>query len=164
MLTEIKLAIAAAAFLVTALGAGYVTHRFDNVRYITLEAKYASAESEAKDQQAAKLKLIHDHGEVIAGLSAIKQGEITTRTIINLKEVTRYVHETKIVGCITYGFVRVLDAQVHGVSPADLPLPAGLTDDACAPVDAVALANSIVANYGAAKANAEQLNSLAALN
>lgn len=163
MLTEIKLAIAAAAFLVTAFGAGYAVHRFDDVRYLALETKYSAAEGEAKDAQLAKLKAIADKGDAIANTSAIKQIQIVTRTITNLQEVTRYVHDTHTVGCITYGFVRVLDAQVLGVAAADLPLAAGITDDTCAPVDPVALASSIVANYGAAKANAEQLNSLAAI-
>lgn len=162
MLTEVKLAIAAAAFLLTAFGAGYVTHRFDNSRFIALENKYAGVEIEAKDAQAKYLKAIADKGDAIAGVSAQQQIKIVTRTITNLQEVTRYVHDTHIVGCITYGFVRVLDAEVFGIGPADMSIPAGITDNTCSPIEAVALANSIIANYGAARANAEQLNSLSA--
>jgi hypothetical protein len=56
----------------------------------------------------------------------------------------------------------VLDAASLGADPDGLPLAAGQSDGACAPVTAAALAANVAANYGTARSNAEQLNALEA--
>jgi hypothetical protein len=78
-----------------------------------------------------------------------------------LVEVPRYV--TKDQACITYGFIRVLDAAAHGVDPATLNLPAGKSDGTCAPLEPAVVASKLVANITAAKLNAEQLDALSAV-
>lgn len=65
-------------------------------------------------------------------------------------------------GCITYGFLRHLDAAGLGLDPSDVGVPAGQPDDACAPLsprDAAALIGDRLTD---ARANAEQLNALIA--
>jgi hypothetical protein len=66
--------------------------------------------------------------------------------------------------CISYGLVRVLDAASLGADPDALSLPAGQSDESCAPVTAAALAGSVAANYAVARSNAEELNALEAWN
>ena len=76
-------------------------------------------------------------------------------------EVQRHVSESSHF-CIPYGLVRVLDAASLGADPDGLSLPAGQSDDSCAPVDAAHLAANVAANYAAARENAEQLSALQA--
>jgi hypothetical protein len=54
----------------------------------------------------------------------------------------------------------VLDAAALGVDPDTLSLAPGQSDGSCAPVKASDLAASVAGNYGAARANAEQLTAL----
>lgn len=62
--------------------------------------------------------------------------------------------------CVPFGLVRVLDAAALGLHPSALALPAGKSDADCTTIDYVALATNVIGNYGAARANAEQLNAL----
>lgn len=93
---------------------------------------------------------------------AAAQERIITRTITLTQEVPRYVTTTveRRIGCVPWGLVRVLDAAASGANPADLIPPAGQPDDACSPVTPLALGQSVVANYGVAHQNAEQLDAL----
>ena len=99
--------------------------------------------------------------DVAAAVSEAKAQEriiVRTRTII--ERIPDHVSNDS--HCITYGLVRVLDAAALGVDPADLELPPGKSDDACAPVEATTLAGSVVDNYGTARQNAQQLDALIA--
>ena len=88
------------------------------------------------------------------------QQQIATKTEIVVKEVPKYVPVASKCA-VTIGFLRVLDAAVHGVDPANLPLPAGKSDESCADLDARALAVAVVRNYrDVCQANAQQLTSL----
>jgi hypothetical protein len=66
------------------------------------------------------------------------------------------------VGCVSVGLVRQHDAAALGVDPDTLPLPSGVTDDACSATTNAELAGAIADNYAAARANAAQLNDLIA--
>lgn len=125
----------------------------------TTAAATAQAAKIDTAQAAVDAKSVADnsnHQEAIASVAkVIKQ------------KVSSHVHDPaptapRVVGCITYGFVREHDAAVQGVDPDTLPLPSGATDDACSPVAASALARAIADNYEAARANAAQLNDLIA--
>lgn len=81
------------------------------------------------------------------------------------QKVYIHVHDPvapRAVGCVSYGLVRQHDAAALGVDPDTLPLPSGVTDDACSPVANTELAGAIADNYAAARANAAQLNDLIA--
>jgi hypothetical protein len=66
-------------------------------------------------------------------------------------------------GCITYEFVRQLDSAIKSSGAAStLPLPAGKSADACAPVDAVAVVRWLLGIVEIAQANGQQLNDLIA--
>lgn len=92
---------------------------------------------------------------------AAAQQKIVTQTVTMTKEIPVYVSpRIDARDCIPYGLVRVLDSAALGADPASLSLPAGQFDDTCAPVKASDLAANVAANYGAARANAEQLGAL----
>lgn len=112
----------------------------------------AVAQAVAKERAQAKADLDAAVEEAAA------QEKIVTRTRTIIKEIPRYVQDSS--HCITYGLVRVLDAAASGADPADLELPAGQSDDACAPVTNSALAASVAENYGIARQNAQQLDAL----
>jgi hypothetical protein len=152
--------IYAAAAALIASSSAWVTHRVDTATLETLKREHAEAQTEAVAIAKAEQAKQDDIALNAAVAEATAQQKIEVRTVTIQKEITKYVSDTA--HCITFGLIRVLDARVLGVDPADLALPAGQSDDACAPVTATALADSIVANYGAAVANAKQLNDLEA--
>lgn len=65
-------------------------------------------------------------------------------------------------GCLTYEFVRQLDAAISYREASSLPLPTGKRNDACAPVDALAVARWLLGLIDTAQHNASQLTSLQA--
>lgn len=94
--------------------------------------------------------------------AAHQTAEARVATVVKQK-VYIHVHDPvapRAVGCIPYGLVRLHDAAAIGVDPDTLPLPSGVSDDACSPVAVTALAEAIADNYAAARANAAQLNDL----
>jgi hypothetical protein len=112
-------------------------------------------------EAARKIQAAEDAVSLKSAVEEAKaQQQIVTRTETIVKEVPKYVPVAS--KCpVTVGFIRVLDAAVLGVSPADLPLPAGKSNDSCADIDAPAVATRIIANYsGVCEANARQLTSL----
>jgi hypothetical protein len=93
------------------------------------------------------------------------QAKIVTQTRTVTKEITRYVPRpgpSVSVPCVSNGMLRVHDAAVLGVDPSTILPPASSPDDACSPVAASDFMADINANYGVARANAEQLNALEA--
>ena len=96
---------------------------------------------------------------------AVAQAAIVVKTRTITKEITRYVPSKAPVSgvpCITVGMLRVHDAAVAGVDPGDILPPAGSADAACSTVAPSDFMAGVVANYGVAAANAEQLNALEA--
>lgn len=157
-LNPYSIALKVAIGLMVAALAAFVMHRIDSGTISDL--KLSIAQGNLERTEAANAALQHD-AKIISMAAvgeATAQQQIVTQTLTTANEVTHYVKDTST--CITWGLVRVLDAAATGVGPADLPLPAGQSDDACAPIGAAALAGSVVRNYGAARQNAEQLNRL----
>lgn len=152
--------IYAAAAAMIAGSSAWVTHRVDVGTLETLKREHAEAQTEAVEIAKAELAAQDQIALDAAVAEARAQQKIVVRNVTIQKEITKYVSDTA--HCVTYGLVRVLNAAVLGVDPADPALATGQPDDACAPVTASALAESVVANYGAALANAEQLNALEA--
>lgn len=159
-ITIIKLCIAGLAVILSAGSSAYFIHQYDGAKLARVQAGYATAQLAADQASQKYVQAIVARGDAISGAYATQRIQIETQTITNIKEVTRYVHETTVVGCITLGFVRVLDAAVLGVTPASLPLTPGSTDDTCSPLKAADLAGAIIENYGVARSNAAQLDAL----
>ena len=156
----IKLVFTAAWCVVLAGSAAYITHRVDASKLEKVELQYAQAQTKAVTE--AKALQAQEEGISLSAAVAEAQAQqkIVTVTQTITKEVVRHVTDHS--DCITYGLVRVLDAGTNGVDPDTLALPAGKSDDACAPVTASSLATGVLNNYGLARANAEQLNALEA--
>lgn len=147
-----------AALLAAAGSASWATYKIEEGRIAKIEVAYDKAQiaaiQEAKDKQASADKVVLDG----ALKEAAEHVQIVTQTEVITREVIKHVKDTST--CVTYGLVRVLDAATRGDDPGDLALPAGKSDDTCAPVTATALARSVAANYGIARDNAKQLNNL----
>jgi len=135
---------------------GYAVHRYDEVTIQGLKMADSLAALNASEHtrlvQAQQDKLVLNH----AVAEAKAQQQITTNTITITKEIP--VHVPSTTACIPVGLVRLLDAAATGVNPGDVA--PGQPDDACAPVSWRSLAADLADDYGAANANAEQLNAL----
>ena len=92
------------------------------------------------------------------------QAAIQDQTRVIIRKVPVYVSTAPSppVGCITYGMLRLHDASVLGIDPADLPPSAGQSDAACSAVSPSDFMAAVAGNYSAARQNAEQLNALEA--
>lgn len=124
-----------------------------------LELDYKEAELRAVNQAREDQRRLDEIALDAAKRQAATQAALTVKAKRQLAEVSKHV-KNRPNNCVTIGFIRVLDAAVHGAIASSLALPAGVSDDSCAPVDAVTLARSIVDNYNTANANAAQLNAL----
>lgn len=102
-----------------------------------------------------------------ADASATHQVALAQRAATIKAKVKNHVHEPppaapRVIGCVTYGLVRQLDAAALGVDPDTLPLPSGVADDTCAPVENADLAAVVSDNYAAYHAIAQELSDLQA--
>lgn len=155
----IKIGLAVLGIVGIAAGSAWATHRIDQVALLKLEAKWKDAEIAAVEA-ARKIQKAQDEVSLKAAVAEAKaQQQIVTKTETVVREVPKYVPVASKCA-VTVGFLRVLDAAILGRSPADLPLPAGKSNDSCADLDAPTVAARLVANLGTCQANAQQLNGL----
>lgn len=155
-----KTYLVGALVLLLMAGTAWCTHRLDSAAYKALELTYAQAAAAAASAGAAHAAALSSIGNVHAAADATAQTAIATDTTNRVREVTKYVTTYRDRTCVPYGLIRVLDAKVIGVMPDDLDLPAGQSNDSCAPISAADLAAQILQNYGAAQQNAKQLDDL----
>lgn len=143
---------------------GFLWHLDDSI----YSRGYAAAKAECQEgaiqarlqaeQLAHERDLISDRAALAAAQHQVKIQTIT-RTII--KEVPAHVTPKADAACaLTRGFVRVHDAAAAGVPTAEVPNPAGQSDDSSAGIALSAAASTIADNYGADHANAQQLEDL----
>lgn len=142
-----------------AFGAAFVTHKVDQAALLKVENGYqvaqAAAVAQARAAQSAEDKVSLD----AAVAEATAQQKIVTITNTITREVPNHVPLTSKCA-VTVGFVRVLNAVILGNGASDVSYAPGKSDDACADLDARALAGSIIGNYASAIANGEQLAAL----
>lgn len=126
--------------------------------------KESAAQTAAVKQVTAVTNLLTKDDQA---KEVLLQGAIAGQTQVVTKEITRYVASKApppvvpaAVPCITVGELRVHDAAVLGVDPSTVVPPAGEPDDACSTVAPSDFMAGVVANYGAARANAQQLDDL----
>lgn len=124
------------------------------------KADYFKDLANARSTAAADQKAIDSAITAAAVADAEGQVRIVTRTTTLKEKVPVYVKDNST--CITVGLIRVLDAAALGVDPETLDLRSGESNESCADISAVTLAQSVNGNYGLCHANAEQLNNLAA--
>jgi ElaB/YqjD/DUF883 family membrane-anchored ribosome-binding protein len=144
----------------SAAGGSWVTHRFDAARYESLKASYANAQADAM-KQAADLRTRYEERRQSEAAAWNQQKQILVqRARTANRKVERYVKERP-GSCITYGALRLLDGSgVLGIEPERLPLPAGKSDDSCAPLTAVIFYRSVLENFSACRQNSAQLDAL----
>jgi hypothetical protein len=135
----------------TALG---VKHEWDLGQAARVQVKQVVATSKAQLVAVAKV----DQAATAAEPKA--QAIVVTRYKTLVQKVPTYVPVSS--PCIPWGLVRLHDAAAAGVDPSTLQPPASAADDACSDVAPDAFMATVVANYGLAAQNAEQLNALEA--
>ncbi len=150
----------ALALAVLALLAGVHHHGVTQGREGEQAAQRARMERAKKDvvkREAVADAITTDVGKK----SEARQAEIRWRTITTIREVPVYVSpETDHRFPVPVGLVRVHDAAARGVSPAEVPDPAGRPDDAPSGVAASALGQTLAANYGSCLADLERFRDL----
>ncbi len=163
----IKLGCIAAIVGAVAFGGFEVVHtiRKGAVKDLVAADTATTAQAQAKGAQidAAQSEVDAKSAED----NSTHQAAIATVATVIKQKVPSHVHNPaptapRVVGCVTYGLVRLHDAAALGVDPDTLPLPSGVSDDACSPVADTDLAAAFADNYAAARANAAQLNDLIA--
>lgn len=158
-LTYIKVGLVVAMLAVAGYAVDRVQHNLDQAKLDQLIAADDKAALEAQTKIAQLTRQQTDLANAASQHDVEVQTRIVNHTITLTKEIPHYVSLAP-TPCISYGLVRVLDAAVLQADPDALPLPAGATDDTCSPITAADLAQSVVSNYAAAQANAQQLNDL----
>lgn len=148
--------IATLVMVASLVGSGaYVDHRIMSAKFASFEASAAKAQAEAVADAAARQKELDDATLSAAQAETDTQRRLAAGTRAQLSYLR--AHPTHI-PCVPWAFVRVLNASILGVAADSIRLPAGAADGACAPVSADTLARTLVANFGNARANAEQLS------
>ena len=137
--------------LLTVLG---VKHEWDHGQAAIRQVAAIQQVSSLQTRAVAKVDT------ATAKASTVAQVRIVTRTRTLLQKVNVYVPVSD--PCVPWGLVRLHDAAVLGVDPSTLHAPAGAADDACSDVKPAALMAGVIANYGAAQQNAQQLTDLEA--
>lgn len=135
-------------------GLAYVKHEWDAGQRARVQVHAA----QAANVRITRTVAASDHAAATAEASAQTRIVVRTRTLT--ERIPVYVPVSS--PCIPWGVVRVHDAAVLHVDPGSLQPPAGQPDDACSDVEPRAFVGAVVANYGIADANAEQLNALEA--
>lgn len=139
---------------------GLAGWKLGSVRYEHYKVAVVAEHARAVEMAVAEQKRLDGISLAAAKREATAQAAVGADTRRVLGTVQAHVKE--LAHCIPLGFVRVLDAAAHGQNPDALILPAGKSDDACSAFRWADLARSIVANYGTARANGEQLDALIA--
>lgn len=145
-------------FLAGAAGSAYITREVYTGRIAKIELAHAQAVIDAETKAREDQRAIDQIAIDAAGSQAIVQEKIVTKYRTIERDVHIYVQDSS--NCITYGLVRVHDAAAYGADPKSLTLPAGQSDDACAPVGWRTLASTFTGNYRNSNQNSAQLTGL----
>lgn len=157
------LIIGTVSLAVGAAGGAWVGYRMESGKVTAIQAADAEAETQAV-KLADKNRAAQNAVTLSSALNeATAQSKIVTATQTIIKEVPAHVPpQVDATVCVPFGLIRLLDASALQADPDSLGLPSGQSDGSCSPVKASALAQSVINNYGAAEANAEQLTALQA--
>lgn len=140
---------------------GLLVHRLDAAKLLAVQLADSKAQTAAVAAAMVAQGKIAAANEAAAVKEARGQAKVVHDTEVITKEIPTYVTSVQDArACVSFGLVRVLYAAEHGVAPSSLQLPAGSSDDACTALRSSDLAASLAADYGAGRANAEQLDAL----
>lgn len=157
----LKVGVALALLAMAFAGGVHLESKIAAGKYETLIASYRGAQTKALQAALDEQKRLDVLSVVAAEREAVAQAALAADTQRRLAEVKRHVRITKLSRtCVPYGLIRVFDAASSGRLTDSLPLPAGKSDAACAPVGWDTLAGAVISNYGTARGNAEQLDAL----
>lgn len=147
------------------VGSGaYVEHQVDEGTIQKMDASYAAAQASAVAASAALQKQVDDQALAAAQQETLAQAAQTASLQQELSNVhTQAPVLTKAIPCVPLALIQLLDAAVLRVPASSLAFPAGKSASSCSAITADELASSVVSNYSASNANAEQLNALIAL-
>lgn len=147
------------AFLLALIGSFFVGADWKGDQVQALWDAEKAAAAAAATKAAAVTQGGVDRAAINAGAeTATIVEKIVEKTVYITKEIPTYVPDTS--SCITLGLVRVLDAAASGVDPSTIDLAPGKFNETCADFGSRWLAQSIVGNYGKARANAADLTGL----
>lgn len=153
--------LAGAAMLAVGAASGsYVTYKVEQGTIAGI--KLADAQAQAAAVSAATAIKSKQDATVLADAvsAADSRVRIVTQAATITKEIPVYV--TKTLPCVTFGFVRVLNAAAAGVDPAGVAVAPGEPNGACSPVSWDQVAADIADDYGTGLQNADQMNRLEA--
>lgn len=154
----VRLAVLAVAIVGTAI----VTHKVDQGTIEHLKAEHILAQKQALEWGMSKQKEYDDAALKSAEHYADAERDRANGYEHRLAELSRIPASVLVRGCLTYEFVRTLDAAISNRAVQSLPLPAGKSNDACAPVDAAVVARWLVGLIDTGQHNASQLTQLQA--
>lgn len=139
---------------------GWVTHKLDKVQYNQLKADVAIAQAKALQQAEALRTQYETKRQAEAQQWDSQRQALENQARSANQKVERYVR-TKPSDCITYGALRLLDGEgIVGGGAERLPLPAGKSNDSCAPITAVVFYRSLLTDLAACRQNTAQLTAL----
>jgi hypothetical protein len=159
---EVKL-ILAAVFALVLYGSGvYTGWELGGVRYSDLKAADAALDAVNVKMAAATQHQLDQNSIAAANADAALARQQAALAHAQIKVVHDYVTKFQDAhNCITYGLLRVYDAAAIGTTPGTLSLPAGATDDSCAPnIVSSQLADGIVRNFARYRLVAGRFNEL----
>jgi hypothetical protein len=152
---------AAAIAIVSASGAAYATHHWDQVKIEKMQLADAQAVIDAQKLAAQTQQLQDAASEKVAVEAAQAQQKIVTRTIETIRKVPVYVtREIDKRYPLSNAFCRLHDAAALETSPDAIPNPAGTTDAGPCQASESQTVSTIVSNYGTCAITSHQLTSL----
>lgn len=153
--------IGAALLTVASFGGGFYLEKrlaastIAEMKLADAQAKVAAVQAVSAATQAQD-KVVMD----AAVAEAQSQQQVVNHTVYITKEIPAHVPPDSSCHVPTYGLVRLLNAAATGTSLGDIAAPASEPDAACAPISWDQFAADIADDYGAGRANSEQLNAL----
>lgn len=151
-------AVKALGILAVVLTVGFAVHAWVGaIKHSAVAEVNVAAEHHARTVEVAQAKV----SVRTSTAEANAQAKITAQGRATHEKVRYYVKAVPVDrACVPYGLLRVLDAAGLGLDPASVQLPAGQSDDACAPLSPPDFAAALTDRFTDARANAEQLNAL----
>lgn len=148
---------------------GLIAHQFDkgeiNHQRGLVTAEKLAREKDVKEAliwSTQKQKVYDDEAIHAARQDADAQRQLAADANERVRALASIPPRVLVRGCLSYEFVRQLDAAITHRAASALPLPAGKPNDACAPVDAVTVVRWLLGVVETAQANGQQLDDLRA--
>lgn len=152
--------VALVAGIASAAGATCVTRAIYVAKVEHMVAAQALAVSKAVNEAAAEQKRV----DKVSMDAAVSEAEAQQKEVIKTVTITKWItrHVKDIPNCPSLDLVRLHDAAALGADPESLSDATGQSNVGSTDVTTTAFSEAINDNYGACRANAEQLTALQA--